>query len=164
MASLTKKIDFAVIMSVKNANPNGDPLNGNRPRIDYEGLGEITDVCLKRKIRDRMVERFVELRMTNGGTEKGQAVFVQSDDRKCDDAKSLRARAEAELGKDLGGAETAKKACETWVDVRAFGQLFAFKSDKKGKKKKTENLKAIRVYPLAFVAPLRFILLLALTP
>lgn len=133
MATLSKKIDFAVIMSVKNANPNGDPLNGNRPRTDYDGLGEITDVCLKRKIRDRMMERYVALKQN--GKEKGQAVFVQSDDRKYDDAKSLKARAEAELGKDLGGAETVKKACDAWIDVRAFGQLFAFKSDKKGKKK-----------------------------
>jgi len=135
MATLSKKIDFAIILNVKNANPNGDPLNGNRPRTDYEGLGEMTDVCLKRKIRDRMVERYVDLKKNSGGKEKGQGVFVQSDDRKCDDAKSLRARAEMELGKDLGGAETVKKACETWIDVRAFGQLFAFKSEKKGKKK-----------------------------
>jgi len=134
MNKLSKKVDFAIIMSVRNANPNGDPLNGNRPRTDYEGLGEITDVCLKRKIRDRLVERF----MTLPESEKsGQAVFVQSDDRKCDDAKSLKSRAEAALGKELGGANTAKKACETWLDVRAFGQLFAFKSDKK--KKGAEN-------------------------
>jgi len=135
MATLSKKIDFAIILNVKNANPNGDPLNGNRPRTDYEGLGEMTDVCLKRKIRDRMVERYVDLKKNSGGKEKGQGVFVQSDDRKCDDAKSLRARAETELGKDLGGTETVNKACETWIDVRAFGQLFAFKSEKKGKKK-----------------------------
>jgi len=135
MATLSRKIDFAIIISVKNANPNGDPLNGNRPRTDYEGLGEITDVCLKRKIRDRMMERFVDLEKKKEGKEKGQAVFVQSDDRKYDDAKSLKARAEAALGRDLGGAETVKKACEAWIDVRAFGQLFAFKSDKKGKKK-----------------------------
>jgi len=122
MSTLQQKIDFAVILRVKNANPNGDPLNGNRPRTDYEGLGEITDVCLKRKIRDRLLER-------------GHAVFVQSDDRKVDDAKSLRARAEAALGNKLGSSETAKLACERWFDVRAFGQLFAFKSDKKGKKK-----------------------------
>ncbi|OPY76925.1 MAG: hypothetical protein A4E65_02952 [Syntrophorhabdus sp. PtaU1.Bin153] len=133
MATLTKKIDFAMIMSVKNANPNGDPLNGNRPRTDYEGLGEMTDVCIKRKIRDRMVERFVALQKE--AKAKGQAVFVQSDDRKCDEFKSLRARAEAALGKDLGGIDTVKKACEEWIDVRAFGQLFAFKSEKKGKKK-----------------------------
>ena len=115
--SLSKKIDFAVIFSVKNANPNGDPLNSNRPRITYEGLGEITDVCIKRKIRDRLLE-------------KGHAIFVQSDDRKIDDATSLKVRAEKVLGKKMGGAETVKIACDTWLDVRAFGQLFAFKSSK----------------------------------
>lgn len=133
MSTLSKKIDFAIIMKVKNANPNGDPLNGNRPRTDYEGLGEITDVCLKRKIRDRMVERYLSLSEVEKG---GQAIFVQSDDRKCDDATSLKARAETMLGKNLGGSELGKKACESWVDVRAFGQLFAFKA---GKKKKTDD-------------------------
>ncbi len=54
MSALSHKIDFAIIFSVKHANPNGDPLNGNRPRTDYDGFGEITDVCLKRKIRDRL--------------------------------------------------------------------------------------------------------------
>ncbi len=122
MTTLQQKIDFAVILRVKNANPNGDPLNGNRPRTDYEGLGEITDVCIKRKIRDRLLE-------------KGNAIFVQSDDRKVDDAKSLRSRAEAALGNKLGSSDTAKLACEKWFDVRAFGQLFAFKADKKSKKK-----------------------------
>ncbi len=126
MSTLQNKIDFAVILRVKNANPNGDPLNGNRPRTDYDGYGEITDVCIKRKIRDRLLEN-------------GQSVFVQSDDRKNDDAKSLKARAEAALGKKLGSSETAKLACETWFDVRAFGQLFAFKSDKKDKKDKKEG-------------------------
>lgn len=119
MSTLQKKIDFAVLLRVKNANPNGDPLNGNRPRTDYEGLGEITDVCIKRKIRDRLLEQ-------------GRPIFVQSDDRKVDDAKSLRARAEAALEKKLGSTDTARLACEKWFDVRAFGQLFAFK---KGKRK-----------------------------
>lgn len=113
--SLSKKIDFAVLLSVRNANPNGDPLNGNRPRTTYEGLGEISDVCLKRKIRDRLLEG-------------GKNIFVQSDDRKIDDHGSLKSRAESVLGKKMGGKETAEKACKTWFDVRAFGQLFAFKS------------------------------------
>jgi len=121
MSTLQNKIDFAVVLRVTNANPNGDPLNGNRPRADYDGHGEITDVCIKRKLRDRLLEG-------------GQSIFVQSDDRKVDDAKSLKARAEAALGKKLGSSETAKLACEQWFDVRAFGQLFAFKADKKGKK------------------------------
>lgn len=121
MSTLQNKIDFAVVLRVTHANPNGDPLNGNRPRADYDGHGEITDVCIKRKLRDRLLEG-------------GQSIFVQSDDRKVDDAKSLKARAEAALGKKLGSSETAKLACEQWFDVRAFGQLFAFKADKKGKK------------------------------
>jgi len=125
---LQHKIDFAVILTVERANPNGDPLNGNRPRTDYDGFGEISDVCLKRKIRDRLLEA-------------GYPIFVQSDDRKNDDAKSLKDRAEKILGKDALGAkdkkeETARQACATWLDVRAFGQLFAFTA---GKNKKTDE-------------------------
>jgi CRISPR-associated protein Csd2 len=128
MSTLQNKTDFAVILRVKNANPNGDPLNGNRPRTDYEGHGEISDVCIKRKIRDRLME------ITDGkdSSKYKYKVFVQSDDRKLDDASSLKDRAEKTLGKDLGGKETIAKACAAWIDVRAFGQLFAFK---KGKKK-----------------------------
>ena len=115
---LQHKIDFAVVFRVTKANPNGDPLNGNRPRTDYDGYGEVTDVCLKRKIRDRLLE-------------SGQSIFVQSDDRKNDDATSLRSRAEKTLGKQLGSGNTRELACKEWFDVRAFGQLFALKSDKK---------------------------------
>ncbi|MDR3723372.1 MAG: type I-C CRISPR-associated protein Cas7/Csd2 [Terracidiphilus sp.] len=120
MSSLSSKIDFAVILSVNHANPNGDPLNGNRPRTDYNGLGEISDVCLKPKLRDRLQE-------------SGAAIFVQSDDRKNDDATSLQDRAIKGLGKDFGGPDTAIKACLKWLDVRAFGQLFTMKSSKKKK-------------------------------
>lgn len=122
MSSLSAKIDFAVILRVNHANPNGDPLNGNRPRTDYNGLGEISDVCLKRKLRDRLLEA-------------GAEIFVQSDDRRKegDDAKSLQERATRDLGKAFGGPDTARLACEKWLDVRAFGQLFAMKSSKKKK-------------------------------
>ena len=51
---IEKKLIFALIISATNANPNGDPLNGNRPREDYDGYGEISDVCIKRKIRNRL--------------------------------------------------------------------------------------------------------------
>jgi len=122
MTSLQHKIDFALILSVRNANPNGNPLDGNRPRVTYDGIGEISDVCLKRKLRDRLLEN-------------GHAIFVQSDDRKADDMKTLKDRAESDafgLGKDAFNPkkanrdETAKRACTKWFDVRAFGQLFAF--------------------------------------
>ena len=136
MSTLQNKIDFAVIFRVTNANPNGDPLNGNRPRTDYSNFGEMSDVSIKRKIRDRLIERWV-----NDGKKEddGNMIFVQSDDRKVDDAKSLRARAEAGLGKELGSEKTAELACKKWLDVRAFGQLFALKSNKKAGKKKEDG-------------------------
>ena len=126
--SLNHKIDFAIILNVTNANPNGDPLNGNRPRTDYDGYGEISDVCLKRKLRDRLQEQ-------------GQAIFVQSDEKKTDGMTSLQNRAYSDefgLGKDTFNSrktspdDTARKACEKWFDVRAFGQIFAYKGEKKG--------------------------------
>ena len=126
MNSLSNKIDFAVILRVNHANPNGDPLNGNRPRTDYSGLGEISDVCLKRKLRDRLQE-------------SGSAIFVQSDDRKKDEYTSLKDRAQKVLGKAFGGSEMAAKACEVWFDVRAFGQLFPYKNESKGKGKKQDS-------------------------
>lgn len=131
MATLQKKIDFAVVFRVTRANPNGDPLNGNRPRTDYDNYGEMTDVCNKRKIRDRLLERWVADGKKEGD---GNEIFVQSDDRKEDECKSLRARAEAGLGNKLGSDETVNLACKKWLDVRAFGQLFALKGGKKAKK------------------------------
>jgi CRISPR-associated protein Csd2 len=135
MPTLQNKIDFAVIFRVANANPNGDPLNGNRPRTDYSNYGEMSDVSIKRKIRDRLLERWIN----DGNNDDGNMIFVQSDDRKADDAKSLRARAEAGLGKALGSDKTAELACKKWLDVRAFGQLFALKSNKKAGKKNEDG-------------------------
>lgn len=125
--SLENKIDFAVILSVKHANPNGDPLNGNRPRVDYEGYGEISDVCLKRKIRDRLQDN-------------QQPIFVQSDEKKIDGMPSLKARAESEefgLGKDAFNSkktalgQAAKLACAKWLDVRTLASFSPLKAAEK---------------------------------
>lgn len=124
MTDLKGKIDFALIVSATNANPNGDPLNGNRPREDYEGYGEISDVCIKRKIRNRFQDM-------------GQKIFVQSDDRADDGYKSLKDRAEGckELNEEINKKKNADRekcseiACREWLDVRAFGQVFAFKGE-----------------------------------
>jgi len=114
MGTLTNKIDFAVIVSVKNANPNGDPLNGNRPRVNYEGYGELSDVCIKRKIRNRLMDN-------------KNAIFVQSDDNRVDDYRSLRSRAEGEINVAMRDESSYRKAaCAKWIDVRSFGQVFAF--------------------------------------
>ncbi|WP_018663051.1 type I-C CRISPR-associated protein Cas7/Csd2 [Heyndrickxia acidiproducens] len=121
MPTLDHKIDFAVVLSVTKANPNGDPLNGNRPRQNYDGYGEISDVAIKRKIRNRLQDM-------------EEPIFVQSNDRTTDSFKSLRERAEAnpELSKILkskdGSSDAfAMIACKEWIDVRSFGQVFAFK-------------------------------------
>lgn len=121
MTVLSKKIDFAVIITVRHANPNGDPLNGNRPRMTYDGYGEISDVAIKRKIRNRLMDM-------------GHEIFVQSDDKRLDNYGSLKERADNELKNvDPKNKEEYKKAaCEKWLDVRAFGQVFPFKG-KKGK-------------------------------
>lgn len=121
---LENKIDFIMYFTVIKANPNGDPLNGNRPRIDYNRYGEVSDVCIKRKIRDRLIEF-------------GEDVFVQNDEKRVDEHRSLKDRYDA-LKKDKNLEEEedvlAKAVCENWIDVRSFGQVFAFK--KSGKEKK----------------------------
>lgn len=128
MSTLKNKIDFVVLASVTMANSNGDPLNGNRPRTTYDGYGEISDVCIKRKMRNRMQDM-------------GHEIFVQSDER-CDDGyTSLKNRAEAFVEafvKDKSKAEYAKTACEKWLDVRSFGQVFAYKGSK-GKKEDSDD-------------------------
>ena len=122
MSELKGKIDFTLFISATNANPNGDPLNGNRPRINLDGHGEISDVCIKRKIRNRLQDM-------------GEKIFVQSDDRSDDTYTSLKDRADSctELKEQMGNKKNANReacaaiACKEWMDVRAFGQVFAFK-------------------------------------
>ena len=126
MSILQNKIDFAAIVSVTRANINGDPLNGNRPREDYNGYGIFSDVAIKRKIRNRLQDM-------------GESIFVQTDGRETDQYRNLRDRAasdaqlaaELKKGKDADTDLFSKIACEKWIDVRAFGQVFAFKKDKK---------------------------------
>ncbi|MEA4815336.1 MAG: type I-C CRISPR-associated protein Cas7/Csd2 [Lachnospiraceae bacterium] len=135
MAILQNKIDFAAIVSVTRANINGDPLNGNRPREDYDGYGIFSDVAIKRKIRNRFQDM-------------GEYIFVQTDGRETDEYRNLKDRAasdsqlaaEIKKGKNADTELFAKIACEKWIDVRAFGQVFAFKKDtKKAKEQKDEN-------------------------
>lgn len=122
MSILKNKIDFVAVITAKNANPNGDPLNGNMPRTVTGGFGEISDVCVKRKIRNRLLDM-------------GESVFVQSEDKNVDGFNSLRKRAEAnellmKAEKSKNKDEYAKVACSSWIDVRSFGQVFAFKGKK----------------------------------
>ena len=122
---LDHKIDFTVVISVNNANPNGDPLNGNRPRQNFEDFGEISDVAIKRKIRNRLQD-FWEL----GGSDKedGNDIFVKMDER-TDEYTNLKERQTNELDDYTKLKKDSKKfaeqACKKWIDVRSFGGVFA---------------------------------------
>ena len=121
--AITNRYDFIMLFDVENGNPNGDPDAGNTPRMDAEtGYGYITDVCLKRKIRN-----FVELAKEG---ESGYNILVKPD-------KALNTRfAEAydaeqlEKGKKKDRkAEEIERArnymCRNYFDVRAFGAVMS---------------------------------------
>lgn len=119
---LKNKIDFAVVFTVKNANPNGDPLVEGRPRQTINGLGEVTDVCLKRKIRNRL-------------DDFNEEIFIKQLDRISTTFTSLKDILMAEkdlyeLFKKKEQDEFLSKASKKWLDVRMFGQVFAFKGEK----------------------------------
>lgn len=112
------KYDFVMVIKAENCNPNGDPLSEGRPRTNIGGYGEISAECVKRKLRNRLQDA-------------GNDIFVQSDDRCEDGFKCLHERATSvgELEKALKNNEKEQVvdiACSRWIDVRLFGQLFAF--------------------------------------
>lgn len=122
MNPLQNRIDFCVIISVDGANPNGDPATMSwYPRVLYDGHGEISDVCLKRKIRNRLQDM-------------GEKIFVQEDSRIDDGYRSLKERI---LNFDDFKNEYRNKkpdfkkiydsTCKKWIDIRTFGQVFPFK-------------------------------------
>ena len=113
METLSKKIDFVLFFSVKNANPNGDPLLENMPRTDYEGFGEVSDVCIKRKVRNRLQDA-------------GYEIFVQANDRNQDGFKSLEERFSHQFTTKNTAEEIREQACQKWMDIRSFGQVITY--------------------------------------
>ena len=147
MSELNGKIDFTLFVSANGANVNGDPLNGNRPRINLDGYGEMSDVCIKRKIRNRLQDF-------------GQKIFVQSDDRANDSYTSLKDRAEGckELKAQMENKKNANRdacaviACKEWLDVRMFGQVFAFKNVSFGVRGPVSIHQAISLSPIDIIS------------
>lgn len=121
---ITNRYDFVVYFDVENGNPNGDPDAGNMPRIDPEtGFGLVTDVCLKRKIRN-----YVE---TVKEGEPGYEIYIKEGVP----LNSSDNRAYAQLGIDSKDIKKLKKSdpqldaklrdcmCETFFDIRTFGAV-----------------------------------------
>ncbi len=119
---INNRYDFIMLFDVENGNPNGDPDAGNTPRIDAEsGFGYITDVCLKRKIRN-----YVEL-VKDG--EKGYNILVRADKSlntkfaEAYDAENLK---KGEKGKNPDDIKTARDyICKNYYDVRMFGAVMS---------------------------------------
>lgn len=122
MEALKNKIDFALFIDVQDGNPNGDPDAGNLPRVDAEtGEGLISDVCLKRKIRN-----YVQI--AKAGT-PGYDIFIKEkavlnnliDEAYADEAvKSKEAK-----GKKAGDQVNAARdfMCRKYYDIRTFGAV-----------------------------------------
>lgn len=116
MDPLKTKIDFKMMISVGNANPNGDPADDGRPRVDWNGYGEISPVCLKRKIRNRLLDM-------------GENILIKKDEQNDDGYKSIDARISsvAELKSLIKKPrDFTRKAGEIWTDVRYFGHVFLY--------------------------------------
>jgi len=129
MTALSHRSDFVFLFDVTNGNPNGDPDAGNLPRLDPEtNLGLVTDVCLKRKIRN-----YAEL--AKGG-ETGYAIYVREgailneqhrkaylaerpDDKKAATDKKLSPQSDDEM------IRLRQFMCDNFFDVRSFGAVMS---------------------------------------
>lgn len=126
MEPIKNRIDFVYIFDVQDGNPNGDPDAGNLPRVDAEtGLGLVTDVCLKRKVRN-----YVDV--AKAGM-PGYDIFIQEAavlDNRVEEIYATEAvKKEKEKDKRKMTAKTA--LCEKYYDIRSFGAVIATK-DKQG--------------------------------
>lgn len=121
---IERRIDFLIVITVEKCNPNGDPLSGNIPR-QYDGHGEISDVCLKRKIRNRMQDMGHSI--LNQSNERSDDGFYSIKDRvnACEEFKNAMSKKYKNIHEKVN--DLREIACRTWMDVRCFGQVFMLK-------------------------------------
>ncbi len=119
---IKNRYEFVMLYDVENGNPNGDPDAGNMPRIDPEtGHGIVTDVCIKRKIRDYVQ---IKKEQQNGIPENGFDIFVLQDNIYLND-KSRQAidSVKSKTDKTEKSADARKFMCDKYYDIRAFGAV-----------------------------------------
>ena len=116
MSTIKNRSEIIFLYDVKDNNPNGDPLNENKPRIDEETRENyVTDVRLKRTIRDYMALKY--------NNTKPNKIFMLAERNKDNTLKSM---------KELTAAfSSIKELVENCVDIRLFGGTIAIKRDKK---------------------------------
>lgn len=117
MSELKNRIDFVYIFDVQDGNPNGDPDAGNLPRVDAEtGMGLVTDVCLKRKVRNYV--------QTAKGQSDGYDIFIKEKavlntliDKAHDDSEVKAAKDKTEAARRF--------MCSNYYDIRTFGAVMS---------------------------------------
>lgn len=126
MEAIKNRYEFTAIFDVENGNPNGDPDAGNMPRVDPEtSFGIITDVCLKRKIRN-----FVELYKEGC---PNYNILIKPDkslNTKFSEAYDARGLKHKQKGKNADDVRQAREyMCENYYDVRTFGAVMSTGDD-----------------------------------
>ena len=117
MSELKNRFDFVYIFDVKDGNPNGDPDSGNLPRVDAEtGMGLVTDVCLKRKVRNYV--------QAAKGLSDGYDIFIKEKavlntliDKAHDDSAVKAATDKTEAARMF--------MCKNYYDIRTFGAVMS---------------------------------------
>ena len=121
---IKNRYEFVILFDVENGNPNGDPDAGNMPRIDPEtGYGLVTDVCLKRKIRN-----YVE---TVKEGEAGYEIYIREDvplnrsDERAYEYLGVKDKTVKDLKKKDPGADEKIRdfMCRNFYDIRTFGAV-----------------------------------------
>lgn len=117
MSELTNRIDFVYVFDVHDGNPNGDPDAGNLPRVDAEtGMGLVTDVCLKRKVRN-----YVQV---SKGLADGYDIFIKEKAVLNDEIDKAHDDTEVRNSKDKTAA-ARRYMCKNYYDVRTFGAVMS---------------------------------------
>lgn len=129
MSELKNRIDFVYIFDVQDGNPNGDPDAGNLPRVDAEtGMGLVTDVCLKRKVRNyvQVAKAGIEGNdiLVKSKEISGEEVFINKEIRNAyeDIGIKLKVKDKAKPEQVESGR---KRMCEKFYDVRLFGAVLS---------------------------------------
>jgi CRISPR-associated protein Csd2 len=121
MSELKNRIDFVYLFDVQDGNPNGDPDAGNLPRVDAEtGMGLVTDVCLKRKVRNYVqVSRDCAERYDIFIKEKAVLDSIVEKAYNYDEVKNAEEKEKKKIAKRL--------LCNNYFDIRTFGAVIATK-------------------------------------
>lgn len=125
--SLDNRYDFMILFDVENGNPNGDPDSDNMPRVDYEtGHGLVTDVCIKRKIRNYI--DIVKDDIINDTSEKGYEIYIKENVNMIDNRKKAYSACNIKAPKKTEAPSKKEEyerltsfMCNNFYDIRAFG-------------------------------------------